>query len=74
MTKPFLDSLVKYRDADKGHIAVLHVLKIVHTDLKPANIVLRSSEIVQSRRMRRDEFFFTKVVTPAFRRDGTCER
>ena len=40
---------------------VLHSLGIVHTDIKPTGIALRSGDMVTMRRMRRDGFFENKV-------------
>ncbi|TFK85001.1 kinase-like protein [Polyporus arcularius HHB13444] len=42
-------------------LCFLHSLQIVHTDIKPHNIVLRTSELHQTRRMRVDGFFVTKM-------------
>ncbi|KAI0361339.1 kinase-like protein [Trametes cingulata] len=39
----------------------LHSHSIAHTDIKPDNIVLRSSRAVNLRRMRQDDFFVDKL-------------
>ena len=44
----------------------LHSFPIVHTDIKPNNIVLRRSDVVVVRRMRSDDYFVDKVNQPLY--------
>ena len=50
-------------------VVVMHGQCIVHTDVKPDNIVLRSSQTVTVRRMRHDDFFVDKVPLQLVRRE-----